>query len=539
MRRALVFTVAAAAGVALILGYAAFSLVETERRARAAAEAGGRALLVAVSAGIEKSLAASRAVERLLADRFLELGRDLDRELAAAPGREEVVLRRFTTRHRVKSALLLDTTFAIVARHELAGSAPAAVPSPVDRAGLPPMVATDLIRKIREAGLADRDHVVVFGDNLWGTRVDFLLGLRLPETGGFLLIRHDAEELRTFQREAGLSQVLATASRSEAIAWLGIGSREDGAVLLVHGDVEPARWSTVPDVIEVRIDADWPGFPPAVLRVGLRDEPVRAVIERGRESIFLFTAVLLLVGAVGAATIALVVRARRRREATLERRIAEQEKTASMGRLAAGVAHEIRGPLNAIGMAVQRLERASRDRAPDAGLLEQLIPGVRREVGRLDRTVAEFLELGRPRPLELRNVDLTALIREAVRDEFPDAAVEAPGADPNVRVDPDAVLKAVANLLRNAGQACPDGPVAVAWRRRRGRIEIEVRDGGPGVPREDRERIFEYFATNRSGGTGLGLGIVRSVAARHGGRVEVGDAPEGGARFVLRLPDER
>jgi len=539
MRRSLLWFVTAAAGIALILGYAAFSLIETERKARDAAEAQGRALLVAVSAGIEKSLAASRAVERLLADRFLELGRDLDRELAKATGREEVVLRRFTSRHRVKSALLLDTAFGVVSRSDLAGTAPTAVPSTVGRAGLPPMLAEDLIRKVRAAGLPDREHVVVFGENLWGTRVDFLLGLRLPETGGYLLLRHDAEELRAFQREAGLEQVLATAYSSGAIAYFGIESREHDGVIVGHGKGEPENWEAIPGVLEVRTDADWPGFPPAVLRVGLYDEPVRAVIERGRQSILLFTAITLLIAIGGATTIGLVVRTRRRREAAFERRLAEQEMTASMGRLAAGVAHEIRGPLNAIGMAVQRLERVSRDGAPDPELLAELLPGVRREVGRLDRTVAEFLDLGRPRPLEAREVDLTALIREAVCDEAPDAAVEAGEGSADVRVDPDEIRKAVANLLRNARQAAPDGPVAVAWRRRRGEIRIEVRDGGPGVPVADRERIFEYFHTNRADGIGLGLGIVRSVAARHGGRVEVGDAPEGGAKFIMRWPDER
>jgi signal transduction histidine kinase len=291
-------------------------------------------------------------------------------------------------------------------------------------------------------------------------------------------------------------------------------------------------------VLEVRIDAEWPGFPPATLRVGLRDEPVRAVIRRGRQSILLFTAITLVIAAAGATVVGAVVRVRRRREIALRRRLREQEKTASMGRLAAGVAHEIRGPLNTIGMAAQRLERACRDGAPDPSLLAELLPGIRREVGRLDRTVAEFLDLGRPRALQVREVDLTALIRQAVADEAPDATVETPASPKPVRVDPDEMEKAIANLLRNARQAAPEGPVTIAWLRVHGEVEVEVRDGGPGVPEEDRERVFEYFVTERAGGTGLGLGIVRSVAARHGGRVEVGDAPEGGARFVVRWPDE-
>jgi len=126
-----------------------------------------------------------------------------------------------------------------------------------------------------------------------------------------------------------------------------------------------------------------------------------------------------------------------------------------------------------------------------------------------------------------------------VADEAPDATIEAPDDAVEVRLDPDQMRKAIANLLRNARQAAGAGPVAIAWRRRGREVEIEVTDGGPGVPREDRERIFEYFHTGRAEGTGLGLGIVHSVVTRHGGRIEVGDAPEGGARFTVRLPDEQ
>jgi len=532
MSRLLLSIVGVALGTGLLLGYAAFSLVEMERKALEAAEAEGRAVLHAVSAGVEKSLTATRAVEALLSDRFLALGRDLDHDLAASPGREGTVLGRFTIRHRVKSTLLLDAAFGVVARADLGGMAPAAAPSPVARARLEPMVAEDLIRKVRAAGLPAKEHVVVFGENLWGTRVDFLLGLYLPETGGFLLLRHDAEELRAFRREAGLERLLEDAAASEAIAYLGIESR-DGVPFLSVGD--PGNGG----VLEVRIDTDWEGFPPATLRAGLVDKPVRAVIERGRQSVYLFTAITLLIAASGATGLRLVVRARRRREAALERELREQEKTASMGRLAAGVAHEIRGPLNAIGMAAQRLERMSREDEPDAALLRDIIPSVRREVTRLDRTVAEFLDLGRPRTIEIRAVDLTALIREAVRDEAPAATVEAPEDPGEVRLDPDEMRKAIGNLLRNARQAAGDAEVAIAWRRRGREIEIEVRDGGPGIPAADREKIFEYFYTGRPDGTGLGLSIVHSVVTRHGGRIEVGDAPEGGARFVVRLPDER
>jgi signal transduction histidine kinase len=98
------------------------------------------------------------------------------------------------------------------------------------------------------------------------------------------------------------------------------------------------------------------------------------------------------------------------------------------------------------------------------------------------------------------------------------------------------------NLVRNAVAAAgPAGGVVVAARREPGPggaagTVIEVRDGGPGVPAELRQRIFDPFFTTREKGTGLGLAFVREIARDHGGDVAVGDAPEGGACFTLRLP---
>jgi signal transduction histidine kinase len=234
----------------------------------------------------------------------------------------------------------------------------------------------------------------------------------------------------------------------------------------------------------------------------------------------------------------LTVHARRRREAALQRELREQESSVALGRLAAGIAHEVRGPLNAIGMAAQRLQREAGAENPDLERLKEIVPSVRREVARVNRTVEEFLDVGRDRPLERSPVRFTELIRSVVESEDPLADVVPPVSDEPFPADRTELRKAIANLVRNARDAAGEGPVVITWRREGHEMVLEVRDGGPGVPREDRDRIFDHFFTGRPGGTGLGLAIVRSVIARHGGRVGVDDAPEGGARFTVRIPDE-
>ena len=93
------------------------------------------------------------------------------------------------------------------------------------------------------------------------------------------------------------------------------------------------------------------------------------------------------------------------------------------------------------------------------------------------------------------------------------------------------------NLVTNALQAVDEGERVVVALSSDGRFAVlEVRDEGPGVPPEDRRRVFEPFFTGRRGGTGLGLFVSYGIVERHGGRIEVGEAPEGGARFTVRIP---
>jgi signal transduction histidine kinase len=516
---------------ALVLAYAAFSLAETEKKVLAAAEAEGRALLGAVSAGVERSIAASRAIEEITAESLLDAAAGIAEELSAAPGREELILARAVDRHRLKGAVLTDRSFSVVA---IAGPPQALLPgqAPLSPRRLEPMVVRDLVRRVRERGLGREDRVVVgFGENPFGTRVEFLVARSVPESGGYLILRRDAESLRALRREKGVERLIEEAAQSEGIAYLLIEDA-DGRVLARAGKMPPEKGHEG-RILDVALPSAIENLPGVTLRVGLDARPVETVLARGRESVALFTGVTLLFAAGAILGLTLMDRRRRRREADHARELRERERVAALGRLAAGVAHEIRSPLNAIGMGVQRLERETGDASDSAA---QILSSVRREVARLNGTVEEFLSLGRPKPLSVGPVELEPLVREVVEAEAPEAAVEPPEAPVPLRADETELRKALANLVRNARQAAAGAAVAVAWRPTPEGVRIEVRDGGPGISPDERDRIFEHFVTGRDGGVGLGLVIARSAAERHGGRLEVEEAPEGGAAFVISIP---
>ena len=107
-----------------------------------------------------------------------------------------------------------------------------------------------------------------------------------------------------------------------------------------------------------------------------------------------------------------------------------------------------------------------------------------------------------------------------------------------IQADGKALVRAVANLVRNAHQAAPHGTVDVRWRTVDGAAEVSVEDRGPGIAAADRARIFEPFFTDRKNGTGLGLTLAKDAAERHGGTLRTEPRDGGGARFVLRIPME-
>lgn len=228
----------------------------------------------------------------------------------------------------------------------------------------------------------------------------------------------------------------------------------------------------------------------------------------------------------------------------MEEEVARSEHLAAVGRLAAGVAHEIRNPLAAISGSIELLGRGGE--APSSDDQKQLMEIVLREVARLDALIRDLLEFARPRPPEREKLDLTAHMSELKRvfenDRQLDGAhvqLEADGAI-WVEADPAQLRQVVWNLLRNAAEAAPGAPItlSVGADRSDGKswAWVAVRDRGPGIPPEQRARIFEPFYSTKVSGTGLGLATVHRIVEAHKGRIDVEAPPDGGTRVCVRLP---
>jgi two-component system sensor histidine kinase PilS (NtrC family) len=236
----------------------------------------------------------------------------------------------------------------------------------------------------------------------------------------------------------------------------------------------------------------------------------------------------------------LVVVDDRSQEERLREEVANAERFATLGRLAAGLAHEIRNPLGAILGCVELV----RETAPLSDEERKLLTTVTRDVARLNDLVTDMLQFARFRPPEPRTADLAMLVREvatlARTSGGPEAkvtlAVDAP-KELSARVDPAQLKQVVWNLLRNAAQVSrPGAEVTLALRRSDGVVELAVLDRGPGVDPGQRDKLFEAFYSDTARGTGLGLAIVKRIAEGHGGEVLILPREGGGSEFVFRCP---
>src|SRR5213078_4877217 len=235
------------------------------------------------------------------------------------------------------------------------------------------------------------------------------------------------------------------------------------------------------------------------------------------------------------------IRAQTEAIAATRARLAESEKLAALGQLAAAVAHEVRSPLAVIRSAAQGLAESLPRDDEEARRAYSFITA---EIDRLGNVVNSLLAFARPLRVDARPVSVHELFDRALllaHEELQGKALrvrrDEPPLLPEVRADGDLICQVLLGLLANAAEAAPSGgEVALAAAAADGAVEIAVADSGPGVPPELRARIFEPFFTTRPRGTGLGLAVARHIVEAHGGRIDVGERTGGGARFTLRLP---
>jgi signal transduction histidine kinase len=227
-----------------------------------------------------------------------------------------------------------------------------------------------------------------------------------------------------------------------------------------------------------------------------------------------------------------------------EAQLIRSEKLASLGELAAGIAHEIRNPLTSINILIHSMaESLSSEniRREDLRVIEE-------EIERINEIIDQFLKFGKPSPPLFEKTHVVSILEETLqllRLQIEKQKIHVEREYqllPAVVLDREQMKQVILNLVMNALQAMPEGGrlwLSVQTSAEGRWIQIGIRDSGTGIPPKNMDRLFDPFFSTREGGIGLGLPIAHRIIDQHHGRIEVASTPQGGTLFALYLPVEQ
>lgn len=258
---------------------------------------------------------------------------------------------------------------------------------------------------------------------------------------------------------------------------------------------------------------------------------------------FIFILILLVIaGALSTFAIFLLQRKHEKKVGEMQRELEIKERLVSLGRLASGMAHEIRNPLNAMSMSVQRLKR---EFLPEEAKKEEYLAFldiVRSELVRVDRIVEDFLLSARAHA-PFVNENLNNILDEVITIIGEKATARGirivSKVDPQIMFESqkDRLKQAFYNIMLNAIEAIGEKGLIEIWTKTKGAvIEIYMKDSGPGIKEEELQRVFEYYYTTKDKGMGLGLPISYMIVKDHGGDINITSKEGQGTTFIITLP---
>ena len=353
-------------------------------------------------------------------------------------------------------------------------------------------------------------------------------------------VRADLADLEGPPTKDDLERILVD-HRDEGIRYLAMveGDRGRSTVVFeagtpVSNDVteQPVRGRRLDELVDGRLRLQVRPFRRLrdggrAWRVVIELEPVQAAALRDAVTLTLGIGALAAASLLGVAIV--LVRREARRNA-MEREREHERRLASLGEMSAVLAHEIKNPLASLKGNAQLLASMLPAGEKSKSKAERVVD----EAVRLETLTNDLLQFVRTGSIRRETVDPAVVVRDAAASIKGEVTVDTTRAPRTWSLDASRMREVIINLVDNAVAA--GEPVEVVVSTAAGKLVIEVADRGPGIPEEDREKIFEPFFTGKTQGTGLGLAVVRRTIELHGGRVEVLENSGGGARFRTEIP---
>jgi len=282
-----------------------------------------------------------------------------------------------------------------------------------------------------------------------------------------------------------------------------------------------------------------------LIRIGYSPKEIYPVLSQIKKNVALSIFIFLILGISAITLIGVNQNRHLRRMKEMEDRIQLAERLSSLGHLASGVAHEIRNPLNAMGMGLQRLKREFLPQ--DESKREEYISFMElilKEIRRVNEIIEQFLTLSRPFQLNLRESSLQDLLKNLVTLFHEEASslritlqAKIPTDLPLIKMDPERLTQAFINIMKNGMEAMDQGgTLHIKIKSIKEGVEVIISDSGPGIPPEQMEKIFNYYYTTKEKGVGLGLPIAHRIIEAHRGQLKIESRVGSGTEVTVTLP---
>jgi signal transduction histidine kinase len=365
----------------------------------------------------------------------------------------------------------------------------------------------------------------------------YLLHWPDPDKGGWVLVGVEAARIEALQKELGLDNVVATITRLPGIKYIKTAPAMKSAVQAGQALQVALVGTGAAAVAEAKMTVGETG-----LTVGLDAAHLEAAMSRLWRDFIAFSASVACLGVV----LSLLLYRQQAKHVgqirAFEQKIADERQNTALGKAAAAIAHEIRNPLNALSMGLQRLQKE----APALSDEHLRLLGIMRDaVRRTNDIVGDLLRFAVPRALARQPVRLDRSVEKMLqlyearcRQQGIAVELEAGQTRP-VSGDPDLIEQVIENLLKNALEAQPRGGfVKISITSQGHEVRLAMTNGGFCLSREAADQLTEPYFTGKAGGTGLGLSIVRRIVQEHGGAITISPADGGVLSVAVTFPAE-
>ena len=416
--------------------------------------------------------------------------------------------------------------------------------------------------------IAKRRSVVIdlFEKPLAGEGQWFSVAIWRRGLPGIIALRLDSGQMREIFRQFAIQRAISDIGLREGVLYISVqdaqlhtlahtgsglaGKREDDPFLkrVLQSDRPLShlrRISKEEEAFEVAKSFSLKNNLMGLIRIGYSPKEIQPILRQIQKTVALSILFFLMLGISAIVLIWINQNRHLQKLKEMEDRIRLAERLSSLGHLAAGVAHEIRNPLNAIGMGIQRLKREFSP--PEESKRNEFLSFaeiILKETRRVNQIIEQFLALSRPFQLRLKESSpgdllssLVMLFQEEASSLRIKIETDIDPDLPSLQMDEEKLTQALINIMKNGMQAMEQGGVLrIEAHGIRDRVEVKISDSGTGIPPDQMEKIFNYYYTTKEKGVGLGLPIAHRIIEAHQGQLRVESQVGTGTEVTILLP---